>query len=303
MATKTTSSSPSAIVIVGAAGRLGAALLSSYSKNHHVTGLKRAELDLADPESIRRALEPLEYDRLILPGAMTAVDYCEDHQDEAFAVNGEGPQLIAEISAAKGAHVTYISTDFVFDGLSDGSYTEAAIAEPLSVYGASKLKGEEYVLAASDRNLVARVSWLYGSGKTAFPEWIIGQASKQDQLALPEEKIGSPTYTEDVVEYLALLLGLDSGDPPASGIFHLSNTGQCTWQEWGQFCLDAAAAAGQSLKTRQIGGNRLKDIPAFVARRPVNSVLDTQKFTRHTGVTPRPWQDAMREHFAKTLGR
>lgn len=289
-----------AVVVVGAAGRLGAALLSRYSTSISVTGMTRSELDLADLESIRRALEPLEYDRLILPGALTAVDYCETHEDEAFAINADGPKLIAEISAEKGAHVTYISTDFVFDGLATHAYSEEMVARPLSVYGASKLEGEEYVLEVSKDNLVARVSWLYGSGKPAFPEWIIQQALKQDLLSLPEEKVGIPTYTEDVVDYLRVLIGLDGGIP-ASGIFHLSNTGLCTWQEWGQFCLDQAVAAGLPLKTQKISGNCLEDIVAFAAPRPINSVLSTEKFTRQTGIVPRSWQDAMLEHFAKTL--
>ena len=288
------------LVIVGAAGRLGAALLEQYSRSHHAIGLTRKELDLADAGSIRRALEPLEYDRLILPGALTAVDYCEDHEDEAFAVNADGPKLIAEISAEKGAHMTYISTDFVFGGLSERAYSEERVPKPLSVYGASKLEGEENVLGVSQDNLVARVSWLYGAGKAAFPEWIIQQAMKQTALALPEEKIGSPTYTADVVDYLKLLLGFDSG-APANGIYHLSNSGQCTWQQWGQFCIDQAAAAGVAMKTRVIGANCLEDIPAFVAKRPINSVLCTEKFTGYSGVLPRSWQDAMREHFAKTL--
>ncbi len=275
-------------------------MLKSYSQSHDVTGLTRAELNLADPETIRRALEPLEYDRLILPGALTAVDYCETHEDEAFAINADGPKLIAEISAEKGAHVTYISTDFVFDGLSTHAYSEEMVARPLSVYGASKLEGEEAVLGVSKDYLVARVSWLYGSGKPAFPEWIIQQALKQSELALPEEKTGIPTYTEDVVDYLRALIALDGG-VSAGGIFHLSNSGQCTWQEWGQFCIDQAAAAGVTLKTQKISGNCLGDIVAFAAQRPINSVLSTEKFTRQTGIIPRSWQDAMLEHFAKTL--
>ena len=298
---KSQSSGPLNLVIIGAAGRLGSALRDRFSSSHHVVGLTRADLDLANPESIRRALENLEYDRLILPGALTGVDYCESHEDEAFAVNADGPKLIAEISAEKGAHVTYISTDFVFGGFSSRAYTEESIPRPLSVYGASKLEGEENVLGVSKDNLVARVSWLYGAGKPAFPEWIVQQALTKSELALPAEKIGSPTSTDDVVEYLGLLLGLDHGNSPASGIYHLTNSGQCSWQEWGQFCLDQAAEAGLALKSGKIDGNWLDDIIAFVAPRPVNSVLDTSKFTQYTGVTPRPWKDALSEHFSRTL--
>ena len=302
MVSTSSSSLPSELVIVGAAGRLGAALVKRYSEDHTVRGLTRDDLDLSDPESVRRALEPLDYDRLILPGGLTAVDYCEDHEDEAFAVNANGPRLVAEISAAKGAHLTYISTDFVFDGCCSKACHESLKARPLSVYGASKLEGEENVLGVSDRNLVARLSWLFGAGKPAFPEWIIQQAMKHDDLSLPEEKTSSPSYSEDVVGYLALLLSLDDGGPPAGGIYHLSNSGQCTWREWGQFCLDEAAAAGLPIQTRRMGANCLEDIAAFVAKRPINSVLDTSKFTQFAGFVPRPWQEAMRDHFARTLG-
>ena len=285
------------IVVVGAGGRLGKAFVSRYQGEHDVICLNHAALDLADPASIAATLKPLDYDLLILPGALTAVDYCETHQEEAFAVNSLGPKLVAEISAGKGAHVTYISTDFVFDGLSTGPYDEHATPNPLSVYGASKLEGEENILTASRDNLVVRVSWVYGPAKPAFPEWIIGQAMQQAELALPAEKIGSTTYTPDVAEYLRLLLGLEGG-PVASGVFHFANTGVCTWQQWGQHCLDAAANRGLPLRTRRISGNRLEDIKAFVASRPINSVLSSGKFQDFTGVTPRPWQEAMADHFA-----
>ena len=285
------------VVIIGSAGRLGSALAESYSRDVEVIAFGRNELDLTDQDSIRSALGALEYDRLILPGALTLVDYCETHEEEAFAANAEGPKLIAEISAGKGAHVTYVSTDFVFDGSSPVPYDEEQPARPLSVYGASKKQGEDYVLGVSDRNLVVRVSWLYSGGKPAFPEWIIGQAKEHEKLALPGAKIGSTTRAGDVVGYLRPLLGL-AGEAPASGIFHLANSGQCSWQEWGQFCIDEALARGLTLKGHHVDANRLEDIKAFTAPRPINSVLDTSKFTAHTGIIPRPWQEAMKDHFS-----
>lgn len=285
------------IVVIGASGRLGSGLVRHYSISHEVIPVTRAQLDLKDLASICQALEMLDFECLILPGALTAVDYCESHEDEAFAVNAEGPREVARVCAEKGARLVYISTDFVFDGGKEGPYTEEDPAHSISVYGASKRKGEEYVLEASANNLVVRISWLYGGGKPAFPEWIIQQADKDGQLSLPGEKIGSPTCSEDVVRYLEPLLGLD-GEEPASGVVHLCNTGSCTWQEWGQFCLDEAVAAGLLQKNQRISANRLEDIAAFVARRPVNSVLDTTKFTELTGIVPRSWQEAMKAHFS-----
>ncbi len=287
-------------VVLGAGGRLGAAFCQVLGDKMSLLPLRRDHLDLGNPDSIRATLEPLVYKRLILAGALTAVDFCESNENAAFAVNADGPKLVAEISAEKGAHVTYIGTDFVFGGFSSRPYKEDRIPRPLSVYGASKLEGEENVLAVSPANLVVRVAWLYGSGKAAFPEWVIKQALERPELALPEEKIGSPTYSEDVADYLPLLLGSE-GHEPACGIFHLANSGCCTWQEWGQFCLDRAIGEGLPLKTRWISGNRLEDVEAFCAVRPVNSALDTGKFAARTGIRPRSWQAAMSEYLSVIL--
>lgn len=139
-------------------------------QRHSVVGLERKALDLASAESITRILEPLDYDCLCLTGALTVVDCSEVHKDEAFAINTHGPRLIAEISAMKGALVTCISSDMVFDVTKFGPYVETERPNPVSVYGAGKLAGEEEVLAVSANNLVARVSWVLGPGRPAFPE-------------------------------------------------------------------------------------------------------------------------------------
>lgn len=286
------------IAIIGAGGRLGHALANRLQPHHRLIELTHDSMDLGDVGSIHRALDEVVVDVLILAAAMTAVDYCESHEAEAFSINAEGPHEVALICAKKGIKLVYVSTDFVFDGRKAAPYQEDDEASPISVYGVSKCKGEEYVLAASNRNLVVRVSWLFGSDGPAFPEWIIQQALTHDAVALPEEKTASPTCCGELAEHLEALLML--GDV-ASGIIHLCNSGSCTWREWGQFCVDAAVASGLDVKARRIGANRLEDVAAFVARRPVNSVLDTGKFTRLTGIVPRCWQDAMMDHFSHTL--
>jgi len=254
-------------------------------------------MDLASERSITEALEPLEYDLLILPAALTAVDYCETHEEEAFAVNAGAPRTIAEISAAKGAHVTYVSTDFVFNGNKQEPYLESDTPDPVSVYGASKLKGEEHVLNVSAANLVVRVSWLFGPGKPAFPEWIVEKSCSDSDLTLPGNKTGSPTYSLDLVDYLnALLFGTDD----SSGVFHLCNSQPCTWRDWGQFCIDTARDAGLPVKAGRIDGVPVDSVPAFVAKRPVNSAMSTEKFTGVTGIRPRGWQDSVREHLLRS---
>ena len=282
-------------VVVGSGGRLGKSLVDFLARNHQVIRFDRKQLDLGSPVSIKEALRDLDYDHLFLTGALTAVDYCETHKEEAFAVNASAPGEIAEISANKGAHVTYISTDMVFDGQKSGPYEESDAPLPISVYGASKLEGERRVLATSASNLVARVSWVFGPGRPAFPEWIIDQACAKEVLTLPGNKLGSPTCTLDLIEWLdALVFGQSGG--PASGIFHLCNPEPCLWRDWGQFCIDTAREAGFPVITGKIEGVPVDTVAAFVAKRPVNSAMSTDRFTAVTGIRPRVWQEAVREH-------
>jgi len=281
------------IVVIGAGGRLGASLANALRCKHGVTAFDRAAIDLASNGSIENALLPLEFSHLFITGALTAVDYCETHADEAHAVNASGPGRIAEVCAEKGAHLTYISTDMVFDGLKDGPYVETDEALPISVYGASKLEGEQRVMQASPDNLVARVSWVFGPNRPAFPEWIINQACAKSEVTLPGDKTGNPTYTIDLVEWLNALVFRAEG--PARGVYHLCNSDPCTWRNWGQHCIDVAREVGLPVLAREITGVPVDSVAAFVAKRPRNSALETEKFTRETGIRPRPWQEAIRE--------
>ena len=283
------------VLIIGASGRLGGSLNDHLAPRRPTVALKRKDLDFNCPEAIQKTLHDFNFTHAIITAALTAVDYCETHGEETFAVNGTAPGIIAEISAAKGAHVTYISTDLVFDGLKGSPYLETDEPNPVSVYGASKLEGEQRVLAASPNNLVARVSWVFGPIRPAFPEWIIQQARAKEDVTLPGDKTGNATYTMDLVEWLdALIFG--GKDGPARGIYHLCNSKPCTWREWGQFCIDTAHEAGVPLLARNIRGVPVESVAAFVAKRPLNSALCTEKFTQTTGIHPRPWQEAIREH-------
>jgi len=282
-------------VILGSAGRLGAALARRYASNCDLTGLEREQLDIGDLKAIERTLDGVEFDMLILTAGLTAVDYCEENDSEAFLLNADAPGAVARICAKKNARMVHFSTDFVFDGTKDGFYTEKDSPNPVSVYGSSKLRGEEYVLDASDRNLVIRLSWVFGSNKPAFPEWIIDQACSHREVAAPTDKVGCPTYAKDVGELLQPLLFGDLDDK-ASGIIHLCNSGVCSNQEWGQFCVDNAALARLPVIASHVGGTRLDAIRTFAAKRPPNSAMSTEKYTRITGVRPRSWREATSEY-------
>jgi dTDP-4-dehydrorhamnose reductase len=150
------------LLIVGAGGRLGAALLRQYRRSEEVTGLTRQQLDLADTTKVRDTLGALDFDILINCAAQTNVDRCETHPEEAFQLNAEAPRVLAEVCTHKAAKLVHISTDYVFDGEKREPYTEDDAAEPISVYGESKRAGEQRVLEVSERHLVVRVSWVFG---------------------------------------------------------------------------------------------------------------------------------------------
>ena len=181
------------LVIVGAGGRLGAALAREYAAQFDVVGFNHAQLDLGAPEQMRATLGGLEFDALINTAAQTNVDRCETHQEEAFALNGDAPGVLAEICARKKARFIHISTDYVFDGEKREPYTEEDEARPISVYGESKRAGERRALEANERALVVRVSWVFGPDRPSFIDWALNQAREHEEVNAIADKWATPT--------------------------------------------------------------------------------------------------------------
>jgi dTDP-4-dehydrorhamnose reductase len=282
------------LVIVGAGGRLGAALVREYTGLFDIVGFNHAQLDLAAPEQMRAALGGLEFDALINTAAQTNVDRCETHQEEAFAINGEAPGVLAEICARKKARFIHISTDYVFDGEKREPYTEADEAQPISVYGESKREGERRALEANERALIVRVSWVFGPDRPSFIDWALNQAREHEEVKAIADKWATPTFTLDLAQMLKAFF-LDD-DPGHSGIIHLANTGECSWQEYAQWALNCCHAEGISMKARTIGASSLAEMKTFIAKRPVYSVLSSAKYAALTGQTPRPWQETVSDY-------
>jgi dTDP-4-dehydrorhamnose reductase len=279
------------IAIIGANGRLGAALARKYAHDFEITSFKHTQLDLIKPGQVRSVLSTIEFDLLINCAALTNVDYCESHREEAFLVNAEAPHLLAEIANEKSAKLVHFSTDYVFDGKKSDPYTEEDMAVPLSVYGESKLEGERRVLEVSSNNLVVRLSWVFGPDKPSFIDQIIQRARENDVVAAVADKFSAPTYAVDVANWLRLAI-----DKSANGILHLANSGGCSWQEWAQYAIDVCGSLGIPLKAERIGAVSLADMKNFVAQRPVHTVLSAAKFAALTGVKPRHWREAVAEY-------
>jgi dTDP-4-dehydrorhamnose reductase len=286
------------MVIVGAGGRLGAALGREYQRDYAVTSFERMQLDLGQLDRVRSALSKAKFDLLINCAALTNVDYCESHREEAFVVNAEAPRLLAEIANEKSAKLVHFSTDYIFDGNKTDPYVEEDKAVPLSVYGESKLEGERRVLEVSSQHLVVRLSWVFGPDKPSFIDQIIQRARENDVVTAVGDKFSAPTYTVDVANWLRLAI-----DKNANGILHLANNGGCSWQEWAQYAIDVCRSLGIPLKAERVGAVSLGDMKNFVAQRPVHTVLSSAKFTALTGVQPRHWREAVAEYISTHVSK
>ncbi len=293
------------IVIIGAGGRLGAALMREYREKYDLAGFNHAQLDLANLDDVRRKLGAMNFDVLINAAAFTNVDACETERDRAFRINAETPGILAEICNEKEAKLIHFSTDYVFDGEKRAPYTEEDQANPISAYGESKLAGEQNVLAAEDGHLVVRVSWVFGPDRPSFVDAMIKRAQQDEKVDAISDKFSTPTYTHDIAEMLPQFFDRAVG----GGILHFANAGKCTWQEYAQWALDCCRDASIPLKGRTVGALKLSEMTRlrqgsggqapWVAHRPVYSVLSTAKYTELTGTAPRAWREAVNDYITR----
>ena len=283
------------ILILGAGGRLGAALMREFRPKYDVVGFDHAQLDLSDLEGLCEKVGATTFDVLINAAAFTNVDACETERDRAFRINADAPGVLAEICNEKEAKLIHFSTDYVFDGEKRVPYTEKDQANPISGYGESKLAGERNVLAAEDGHLVVRVSWVFGPDRPSFIDAMIKRAQQDKKIDAIADKFSTPTYTHDIANMLPQFFGRDV----AGGILHFANAGKCTWQEYAQWALDCCRDAGISLKGRTVGALKLSEMTSWVARRPVYSVLSTVKYTELTGTAPRAWREAVNDYITR----
>ena len=293
-------------IILGAQGRLGTALVQAWSQASvdlgltSIIGLGRKEIDFSDPLAARQSLEAQALqsgDLIVNCAAMTDVDGCETKRELATTINATTPEALSRLAAQRGARFLHISTDYVFEGTLDRPYRETDEALPLSHYGASKLAGEEAVMAASPHHAIARVSWVFGPDRLSFVDQVIKRALTSTTITAVHDKISSPSYTHDLAEWLAFFLTPET----PGGIYHLCNSGRCSWRDYGEHALQMAARYGLPVLTTTVAPLSLSDMTQFVAKRPVNTALETAKFAAFYGKPLRSWHEAV-EEYVKNYG-
>ena len=270
------------ILVTGVKGQLGydiCRILSDRGIEHR--GVDIEDFDITDAAAVESYITAYAPDAVIHCSAFTAVDKAEDAEELCTRVNADGPRNIARAAKAVGAKMMYISTDYVFPGTGECFYRPEDPTGPLSVYGKTKLMGEEAVRDASDRHFIVRISWVFGKNGNNFVKTMLRLAETKTDLNVVGDQIGSPTYTYD----LSLLL-CDMIVTEKFGTYHATNEGVCSWAEF------AAEIMKQSGKQMQIHSIPTSEYPTR-ASRPLNSRMSKDKLEEN-GFTRLPhWQDAL----------
>ena len=272
------------ILVVGAKGMLGQDLMRVLPGD--VRGVDIEEIDITSPESVRRVLLTLKPRVVVNCAAYTDVDGCETNVDLAMRVNGEGVGNLAAATREIGALLVQVSTDYVFDGTRGAPYGEDDSVNPLSIYGKSKLLGEEKARENPD-HLIVRTQWLYGHGGKNFVETMLRLAGERNEIAVVDDQIGSPTWTVDLS--LAISQLLDAG---CRGTYHVANQGTCSWF---QFAEAIFAEAGVTITVHPQTTAEL----GRPAPRPLYSVLDCGKLTNDAGLELEEWREALKTYLEK----
>lgn len=273
----------STIQVLGAGGMLGQSLMAEFAADG-VRGATRDVLDIRDREQLHEWILPGA--TIINAAAYTRVDDAESHPEEAFAVNAEAVHNIAIVARDRGARVIHISTDYVFGGDASSPYEVADAPHPPSVYGASKLAGEKYLVEMlPEASVILRTAWLYGFPGSSFPATILRALHTKPTLQVVTDQIGQPTWTGDVARMVRLMVEA----PLTTGIFHATNAGQASWWEFARaLCVKADIDPARIEPTTS---------DAFVrpAPRPAWSVLSHSAWGTAGFPTPRQWSEALDE--------
>jgi dTDP-4-dehydrorhamnose reductase len=264
--------------------------MQAFLPVHDVLGMDLEELDITDALRCRTKVRETGPEVIINAAALTDVDYCESHEEEAMLVNGQGIGNLAEAAASNGARLIHYSTDYVFDGCKDSPYHEDDSPNPQTAYGRSKLRGEELLRRSVRDHLILRISWLFGRKGKNFIRTIISAARENRPLRVVDDQRGSPCYTRDVAAHTQRMM--HSG---CRGTYHLTNAGSCTWYELALSALQCAGITGVP-----VAAVTTAEFPR-PAPRPASSILANARLEREGIPLMRPWQEAVREYVQTCL--
>ena len=288
------------VLILGAQGQLGIELQKSFRGADEVVALGREWCDLANPESIRKAIVEVSPAIVLNAAAYTAVDRAESEPELAMRVNGEAPGVLAEEARKIGALLVHYSTDYVFNGSKAGPWVEYDAVNPLNAYGRTKLAGEQKIAAAGGRYLIFRTSWVYSSHGANFLRTMLRLGKEREQLRVVNDQVGAPTTAAALAWATRAVIDreFDRGVQDAdTGVYHMTCAGETSWCGFAQEIFRRAAAP-EGRKWPEVVGIPDTEYPT-PAKRPKNSVMSNAKLKARFGVALPHWQDALGETLAE----
>ncbi|MEK8034664.1 dTDP-4-dehydrorhamnose reductase [Ideonella sp. DXS29W] len=296
------------ILLFGKDGQVGWELQRALAPLGEVVAVDHdsAELhgDFSRPEALAATVRAVQPEVIVNAAAHTAVDKAESEPDFARALNATAPGVIAREAAALGATLVHYSTDYVFDGSGHAARDEGAATAPLSVYGRTKLEGEQQVQASGCRHLILRTSWVYAARGGNFAKTMLRLAGERDQLKVIDDQIGAPTGADLLADCTAHALRTMAAAPALGGLYHLVAGGETSWHGYARFVIEWARAHGQAI---QVPADQILPIPTSAyptpATRPLNSRLATGRFQHDFGLQLPDWQQGVQRMLREVLAR
>jgi len=277
------------VLVTGAFGQLGSEVVSCFRRQGHaVVAPAKRDLNLLRHDQITHTVATHKPDWVINCAAYTQVDKAESEAATAFRINRDGAECLAQAVARYGGRLLQVSTDYVFDGLQERPYRETDATAPKSVYGRSKLAGEQAVLAALPGAIVLRTAWVYGVRGRNFVKTMLRLAATGQTLRVVDDQKGTPTAAADIAQAIAGLTNCDS-----SGVFHFTAAGETTWYGFAVAILEEASRIGFRVRTQTVVPISTAEYPVPAAR-PACSVLDTAKIQPCLDKPAPAWRDSLR---------
>lgn len=276
------------VLLIGSEGQLGKELVRSCPDKIDLKALGFPDIDITDMESIDFLLKKYSFDLIINAAAYTNVDKAEKDQENAYRVNYNGVKNLALKCYENKLKLVHISTDFVFSGTLSRPYKPDDLPEPLSVYGRSKLKGENAVLKRLDNALIIRTAWLYSSNENNFVRTMLKLMKNRETLSIVDDQIGTPTFARGLAKIV-----WQAVKENLTGIHHWTDAGVASWYDFAVAIQEEASAAGLIDKQIPIEPIPAKKYPT-PAQRPVFSVLDKESIIEATKVKPQHWRKQLR---------
>ena len=285
------------ILLTGASGQVGSALLPLLRTRGTVLAPTEMDFDLSKPAAVAAQLDELKPDFIVNPAAYTAVDKAEDEVDLAMLINAEAPGAIARWAAASNVPLVHFSTDYVFDGSGDRAWREDDLPGPLSVYGRSKLAGEEAVRRSGAPHLVVRTAWVYAAKGANFMRTMVRLARERETLRVVADQMGTPTSARSIAAALTGILDQGISNLPAAfarggGVVHLTNSGSTSWHGFASAIVDGLRGRRVALKATEVVAITTADYPTRAVR-PANSRLELTRLQTVYGLSPLTWQEAL----------